>query len=61
VSHTLVSLAVGADLVGLQLQQALDGLLVLRGALCGRVGGWSSRHGGCVVEVEVESGMEEVG
>ena len=42
-TRTLVLLAVGADLVGLELEQALDGGLVLRGALGGGVGR-SSRH-----------------
>ncbi len=40
-NHTLVALAVGAVLVALELQQALDGLLVLSGSIVR-----PARHGG---------------
>ena len=53
-SRTLVPLAVSANLVRLQLQKALDSLLVLRSALSGRVRGRSSRHGGMRIGCGVE-------
>jgi hypothetical protein len=44
-SRTLVALAISADLVGFELQETLDGRLVLRRSLGGGI--WSSsRHDG---------------